>query len=73
MGERVLRLACKAFADVFQRRQTQHGALLAWIERRMAAVRPLSRAERCMLDDAVAWRAGQRLEMKHHGSDDARV
>lgn len=50
------RLACKAFNVAFQRRQTQHGALLAWLRVQMAAVRPSSSAERQMLESAVAWR-----------------
>lgn len=50
------RLACKAFDVVFQRRQTQHGALLAWLRVQMAAVRPRSSTERLMLEDAATWR-----------------
>lgn len=53
------RLACKAFSAVFQRRQTRHHALLAWLRGRLAAARPSSCAERCMLEDASAWRAGR--------------
>ncbi|KAF2794045.1 hypothetical protein K505DRAFT_361455 [Melanomma pulvis-pyrius CBS 109.77] len=56
-------LACKAFEAVFQRRQTQHCALLAWLRRSLAAARPSSAAERSLLEGAAAtWRAG-------HGGD----
>jgi hypothetical protein len=50
------RLACKAFNVVFQRRQTQHRALLAWLRAQMAASRPSSSVERQMLESAAAWR-----------------
>lgn len=59
------RLACKAFDVVFQQRQTQHGALLAWLGGQMAAARPCSSAERQMLESAAAWRAEDR---DGHGS-----
>lgn len=51
------RLACKAFDAVFQRRQTRHRALLAWLRSSLAAVRPSGSAERCMLEGAISWRA----------------
>ena len=57
------RLACKAFDVVFQRRQTQHRVLLAWIGRSLAAVRPTSNAESCILEGAIAWRAGRAAEV----------
>jgi hypothetical protein len=50
------RLACKAFHVVFQQRQTQHTALLAWLRVQMAAVRPSSTGERQLLESAAAWR-----------------
>ncbi|KAF2876099.1 hypothetical protein BDV95DRAFT_216780 [Massariosphaeria phaeospora] len=52
-------LACKAFGAVFQRRQTQHRPLLAWLDGSLAAVRPSSSAERRMLEGATTWRGGR--------------
>ncbi|KAH9878518.1 hypothetical protein IAQ61_001790 [Plenodomus lingam] len=47
-------LACKAFQTVFERRQTQHGALLAWLKAELYAVRISNSTERSMLEDASA-------------------
>jgi hypothetical protein len=52
-----VRLACRAFKTVFQRKQTQHAALMEWLEGQLAAVPPVNSAERRMLEDAV--KAGQ--------------
>jgi telomerase reverse transcriptase len=46
-------IACKAFDSVFRRRQTQHGALLAWLAGALAAASPRTAAERCLLEGAV--------------------
>ncbi|KAF9730454.1 Telomerase reverse transcriptase 2 [Paraphaeosphaeria minitans] len=46
-------LASRAFDTVFQRRQTQHHAVLAYLGGVQAAVRPPHKAERCMLEDAA--------------------
>ncbi|KAF2013655.1 hypothetical protein BU24DRAFT_242334 [Aaosphaeria arxii CBS 175.79] len=48
-------LAFRAFNAVFQRRQTQHRVLLAWLAQSLAAVRPPANTERCMLEDAITW------------------
>lgn len=47
------RLACKAFQDVFQRRQTRFAALLAWLESGLVEAWPTSRVERGLLDGVV--------------------
>jgi len=47
------RLACKAFLSVFQRKQTQHGALLVWLEQAFRAARISDEHERRMLESAV--------------------
>ncbi|KAL5391507.1 hypothetical protein DPSP01_001371 [Paraphaeosphaeria sporulosa] len=46
-------LASRAFHSVFQRRQTQHSTVLAYLRGAQAAVRPTNKAERCMLEDAA--------------------
>ncbi|KAH7131937.1 hypothetical protein B0J11DRAFT_520386 [Dendryphion nanum] len=51
-------LACKAFDTVFQRRQTQHRVLLAWLGNSLVTSRPLCSADRCMLVNAMTWPAG---------------
>ncbi|KAF2630852.1 hypothetical protein BU25DRAFT_408126 [Macroventuria anomochaeta] len=49
-------LACKAFYTVFQRAQTKHGALLAWLEASLKAARISDAAERDLLEAAAsAW------------------
>ncbi|KAF9692635.1 hypothetical protein EKO04_009418 [Ascochyta lentis] len=49
-------LACKAFYTVFQRAQTKHGALLAWLEASLKAARMSDAAQRGMLEAAAsAW------------------
>jgi hypothetical protein len=50
------RLACKAFQTVFQRKQTQHGTLLAWLKASLFSTRISSAEERRMLEEAIAWR-----------------
>jgi hypothetical protein len=50
------RLACKAFQTVFQRKQTQHGTLLAWLKASLSSTRISSAEERRMLEDVIAWR-----------------
>lgn len=50
-------LALRAFRVVFQRRQSQHAALLTWLRSSMVAAVPASRAELRMLKDATAGRA----------------
>lgn len=50
------RLACSAFYTVFQRAQTKHGALLAWLAASLKAARMSDAAERGMLEAAAsAW------------------
>jgi hypothetical protein len=50
------RLACKAFYTVFQRAQTKHGALLAWLQASLEAARTSDAVERGMLEAAAgAW------------------
>lgn len=39
-----VRLACKAFYDVFQSKQTRHAVLLEWLSCNLAAAWPASRA-----------------------------
>lgn len=51
------RLACKAFDAVFQQRQTQHRVLLAWLGKSLAGSRPFCSADRCILVNAITWRA----------------
>ncbi|XTI92600.1 hypothetical protein V2W45_810284 [Cenococcum geophilum] len=50
-------LACQAFRAVFQRRQTRHATLLAWLNSSLAAVSPTCRADARMMDNATAGRA----------------
>ncbi|KAH9860521.1 hypothetical protein J1614_011852 [Plenodomus biglobosus] len=45
-------LACKAFQTVFERRQTQHGRLLAWLKSSLCAVPISSTTERGLLEEA---------------------
>jgi hypothetical protein len=47
------RLACKAFVAVFQRKQTQHRALLSWLEKSLVGARISDPAERRMLECAI--------------------
>jgi hypothetical protein len=47
------RLAYKAFLSVFQRRQTQHGALLVWLEKSLKAVYMSDGEEKRLLEGAV--------------------
>lgn len=47
------RLACRAFYDVFQRKQTKHGALLDWLSCNLAAAWPASHAAANVLSRAV--------------------
>jgi hypothetical protein len=47
------RLACKAFFAVFQQKQTQHRALLVWLETSLARARISDAEERCMLESAI--------------------
>jgi hypothetical protein len=49
-------LAGRAFQKVFQRKQTQHRALLAWLKTSLATARISDRVEREMLDEAVKGR-----------------
>jgi len=51
------RLACQAFRAVFQRRQTRHATLLAWLNSSLAAVSPTCRADARMMNNATAGRA----------------
>ncbi|KAH4908622.1 hypothetical protein HBI80_055510 [Parastagonospora nodorum] len=46
-------LACKAFLSVFQRKQTQHRALLVWLEQAFKAARISDEHERRLLDCAI--------------------
>ncbi|KAJ9663453.1 Telomerase reverse transcriptase [Coniosporium apollinis] len=46
-------LACKAFQDVFQRRQTRFAVLLAWLEDGLLAAWPTSRVERGLMEGAA--------------------
>ncbi|KAF1929540.1 uncharacterized protein M421DRAFT_4010 [Didymella exigua CBS 183.55] len=49
-------LACKAFYTVFQRAQTKHGALLAWLRGSLKAARVSDAADRELLEAAAsAW------------------
>jgi hypothetical protein len=50
------RLASKAYLAVFQRKQTQHRALLTWLEKSLAAVRISDVAERRLLEWAITQR-----------------
>ena len=47
------RLACRAFRDVFQKRQTKFAVLLAWLDDGLVAAWPTSRAERRLLEGAA--------------------
>ncbi|KAF1914917.1 hypothetical protein BDU57DRAFT_520136 [Ampelomyces quisqualis] len=47
------RLGCKAFLAVFQRQQTQHGALLSWLHKTLVGARISDPAERRMLECAM--------------------
>lgn len=49
------RLACKAFQTVFQRQQTRHGALLAWLTIAYSSVRVSDPSERQLLEEASTW------------------
>jgi hypothetical protein len=47
------RLASRAFLVVFQRRQTRHGALIASLEKLLAAARISNAVERQLLECAI--------------------
>ncbi|KAL6709686.1 Telomerase reverse transcriptase [Coniothyrium glycines] len=46
-------LACKAFQEVFQRKQTQHGGLLAWLQAAIVGARASDVSERSLLEEAI--------------------
>lgn len=47
------RLACTAFLTVFRQKQTQHGALLSWLEKSLVGARISDAAERRVLESAI--------------------
>ncbi|KAH7401801.1 hypothetical protein DE146DRAFT_651599 [Phaeosphaeria sp. MPI-PUGE-AT-0046c] len=47
-------LACTAFLKAFRQKQTQHRALLSWLEKSLVGARISDAAERCVLESAIA-------------------